>query len=142
MFFHSYVRIPTFCYNLFHCSCYVSSYNFQNSCYHVTIIFKNFPHLSILMLFIYFYKYSYELSLNICDSYNNCVSGQTFCIVCIIKPKYLKKKFHNKRFRALHMGICLDQFSMDGTQQFQALDKWRKRLIISIAASYKLFYFL
>ena len=31
---------------------------------------------------------------------------------------------------------------MDRTQQFQALDDWRKKLIISIAASYELFYFL
>ena len=42
----------------------------------------------------------------------------------------------------MNMGILLDEFSMDCTQQFQALDDWRKRLIISIAASYELFYFL
>ena len=42
----------------------------------------------------------------------------------------------------MNTGIYLDQFSMDHTQQFQALDDWRKRLIISIAASYELFYFL
>ena len=42
----------------------------------------------------------------------------------------------------MNMGILLDEFLMDRTQQFQALDDWRKRLIISIAASYELFYFL
>ena len=42
----------------------------------------------------------------------------------------------------MNTGILLDEFSMDRTQQFQALDDWRKRLIISIAASYELFYFL